>query len=275
MFGLSELKAMTRTPPTDDSAIAADALPALRRGARRSVAPCFLILAGLAIGLAAAGQLGAWFVVKALIVFAAAMLPMFGALSAHAPHRSFGAANRITLLRLALIALLAAGIGETPPDAIAAQWTVVAIAATAALLDAVDGPLARASGLSSPFGARFDMECDAFLTLVLSVLVLAFDKAGPWIVASGLMRYAFVLASWAWPWLARPTPPRLWRKTICVVQISSLIVCLAPIVATSWSQAIAAASLLALCGSFGADVHWLMRRRFEDATNRPLQGQTR
>lgn len=267
---------MTPTPPTDGSIIAADALPVLRRSALRSVAPCFLLLIGLAVGLAAAGQLGPWFVVKALVVFAAAMLPMFGALPAHAPHRSFGAANRITLLRLALIALLAAAIGEAPAAATeAAMWAVVAIAATAALLDAVDGPFARVSGLASPFGARFDMECDAFLTLVLSVLVFAFDKAGPWIVAAGLMRYVFVLASWAWPWLARPTPPRLWRKTICAVQISSLIVCLTPIVATPWSQLIAAASLMALCGSFGADIRWLVRRRFDNAANQPLQGSAR
>ena len=47
------------------------------------------------------------------------------------------------------------------------------------------------------------METDALLVLVLCLLVLHFDKAGAWILAAGLMRYAFVLATKLWPWLAR------------------------------------------------------------------------
>ena len=38
----------------------------------------------------------------------------------------------------------------------------------ALLLDAVDGGVARRTGTVSGFGARFDMEVDAFLILVLS-----------------------------------------------------------------------------------------------------------
>ena len=37
-------------------------------------------------------------------------------------------------------------------------------------LDGVDGWLARRSGIASAFGARFDMEIDALLILVLAVL---------------------------------------------------------------------------------------------------------
>ena len=47
----------------------------------------------------------------------------------------------------------------------------------ALILDGVDGKVARRTGTSTALGARFDMEVDAFLILVLSVYVL--DVAGP------------------------------------------------------------------------------------------------
>ena len=62
------------------------------------------------------------------------------------------------------------------------------------LLDGVDGWLARRHRIASAFGARFDMEIDALLILALSVLAWRHEKAGAWVVASGLLRYAFVAA---------------------------------------------------------------------------------
>jgi hypothetical protein len=44
------------------------------------------------------------------------------------------------------------------------------------------------------------------------------------------------------------------------VQIVSLLVALAPVVAPPWSAAVALAGLAALVWSFGVDVHWLARR---------------
>jgi hypothetical protein len=48
---------------------------------------------------------------------------------------------------------------------------------------------------------------------------------------------------------------------VCVISITSLIVCLGPIISHSWSSGLAAASLLLLAASFTADVLWLVRRR--------------
>ena len=234
-------------------------LAALRRDAWREALPCVLLLAGLAAVLAALGALGPWFHLKALLAFAAAFSLVLASLAAHAPNLRFGAANRVTLARLALICLLAAAIGEAADDTLA--WGCVAVATIAALLDAIDGPLARRGGLASAFGARFDMESDALLVLVLSLLVLHLGKAGAWILAAGLMRYAFVLAARPWPWLARPLASSVRRKTVCVAQITALIVCLGPVVALPWSRALAAASLALLAASFAIDTAWLMRRR--------------
>jgi phosphatidylglycerophosphate synthase len=249
-------------PGTDGLAPVSGArLAALRRDAWREAVPCGLLLAALAAGLAVLGDLGAWFGFKALAVFGAAFACVLHGLPAHAPNARFGAANRVTLARLALIALLAAGIGEALAGAPAMAWGAVVVATVAALLDALDGPLARAGGLASEFGARFDMETDALLVLVLCLLVFHFGKAGAWVLLAGLMRYVFVLAAWRLPWMARQLMPSWRRKAVCVVQITSLIVCLGPVIEAPWSRLLAAASLALLSASFAADVLWLMRRR--------------
>ena len=234
---------------------------ALRREAWREGLSCLMLLTLLAGSAGKLAEFGPWFHIKAVAVFCAAFILVLRGLAAHAPNRRFGSANRVTLARLALIALLAAGIGESLGHADAIAWATVFIATTAALLDALDGPLARAHGASSEFGARFDMETDALMVLVLGMLVVDFGKAGPWVLAAGLMRYAFVLAARFWPWLARPLPPSTRRKTVCVVQITALIVCLSPVVPSVWSQAVAAASLVALTASFAVDIAWLARQR--------------
>jgi phosphatidylglycerophosphate synthase len=234
---------------------------ALRRDAWREATTCLVLLMILSGGAGALAGLGPWFHVKAAGVFVAAFAVAQRGLPAHSPNRRFGPANRVTLVRLALVAVLAAGVGEAFADPAAIAWATFVIATAAALLDALDGPLARAHGFASEFGARFDMETDAFMVLVLCLLVIHFDKAGAWIVAAGLMRYVFVLAAKVWPWLDCPLPPSQRRKSVCVVQITSLIVCLGPFTPVASSEAIAAGSLAALAASFAADVLWLARHR--------------
>ncbi|MFH7468205.1 CDP-alcohol phosphatidyltransferase family protein, partial [Pseudomonas syringae group genomosp. 7] len=76
----------------------------------------------------------------------------------------------------------------------------------------VDGWLARRSGLVSRFGARFDMEVDAALALILSLHLLAGTAVGAEALVLGLARYAFVAAGLAWPWLSADLPPTDRRK---------------------------------------------------------------
>lgn len=217
------------------------------------------LLAALVAGLV----LSAWFAPKALAVYAGAAVLLWFGLHGHAPHLRFGPANAITLGRLVLVALLAASVGEPVLDAQAFGWWALAVATLAASLDGVDGPIARRRHEASAFGARFDMETDALLVLVLSALVLHLDKAGAWVLASGAMRYAFVAAAWVWPWLARPLAPSLRRKAVCVVQIVVLIVCLSPWVPPAFSAALAAVGLLALGLSFAQDLWWLARHQHD------------
>jgi phosphatidylglycerophosphate synthase len=166
----------------------------------------------------------------------------------------FNWANAVTSLRLGLVVSLWL-LGP------AAGWTLVGVAATGAVLDVVDGPIARRSGRTTAFGARFDMETDAFLILTLSVFVWRISHAGAWVVASGLMRYGFVAAGWLLPWMRAELPPSVRRQAVCVVQIVALITALAPIVTPPLSTAISAVGLAILTWSFGLDVRWLARHR--------------
>ena len=235
-----------------------------------------LLAGGLGVLVASSMLVGQGFfelghTIKAMVLFGVgagliwhSLAPSSGNGVAH-PHARLGPANRVTLLRLALVALIAGMIGEPVPAAPLASapglaWAVVVLATLTALLDAVDGHLARRSGLASAFGARFDMETDAFFILVLCALVVQVGQAGPWILASGLMRYAFVGAACLWPWLSAPLQPSKRRQTVCVVQITTLIVCMGPVIPPALAAGLAALSLALLTASFAIDVRTLSRR---------------
>ena len=76
--------------------------------------------------------------------------------------------------------------------------------------------MARRTGTATPLGARIDGEADAFLILLLSIVVS--QDYGGWVLAIGAARYALLLAGWLIPWLAAPLPPRYWRKVVAAVQ---------------------------------------------------------
>lgn len=171
---------------------------------------------------------------------------------------ALGPANRVTLSRAMLVcgvaALTASSFSRPAPVA-----TLVTLAAVALVLDAVDGWLARRTGTVSAVGARFDMEVDAFLILVLSVYVAR--SAGAWVLAIGAARYVFVAARWALPWMQGTVPPRHWCKVVAAVQGIVLTVVAADLLPRSWEYAVLAASLVLLAESFGRETWWLWRHR--------------
>jgi phosphatidylglycerophosphate synthase len=178
--------------------------------------------------------------------------------------RRFGLPNHLTLLRAGLTCLMGGALFLCG-GAAAAGWTLIALAVVALCLDGLDGWLARRLGLHSPFGARFDLEVDALLLLILALLVWETGRAGPWVLAIGLMRYVFVLAGLLLPALRRPLPESRRRKVVCAVQGGALIACLVPPLSSAWASVLAAAALLALIGSFAQDVGWLVRERRQAA----------
>jgi phosphatidylglycerophosphate synthase len=139
-------------------------------------------------------------------------------------------------------------------------WSVV-LGTLALSLDGLDGWLARRTSTESAFGARFDMESDAALLMVLSVLAWRADQAGVWVLGIGLMRYAFVAAAWAWPWMNGELPPSMRRKVICVVQGVALLIALAPFTPAVLGAGVLAVALATLTWSFAIDTGWLARHR--------------
>jgi phosphatidylglycerophosphate synthase len=124
-------------------------------------------------------------------------------------------------------------------------------------LVAVAGQVARRTGSTTVLGARFDMEIDAFLILVLSVY--AGDRFGWWTVALGAYRYVFVAASWALPWLTAALPHRFSRKVVAALQGIVLALVTADLLPHLLAVAALAVALGALTWSFGRDTHWLYR----------------
>jgi phosphatidylglycerophosphate synthase len=219
----------------------------------------------VAVGLLAVSRLhlSAAYLPKVLLLFAAGAGLMLLALPASHRFVRMGAANHVTLVRGALVALLAGLVGERGSTAMAA--VAVAVASTAMVLDGVDGWLARRFGTESGFGARLDMETDAVFVAVLALLVWRFGKAGSWVLLSGLMRYLFAALVAIVPRLQRPVPSTMRGKTIAVLQMIALTVALAPICNPAVSVWVAAAGLLALVVSFSLDVSWLLRHPVPDA----------
>ncbi|WP_461124815.1 CDP-alcohol phosphatidyltransferase family protein [Saccharothrix stipae] len=162
-----------------------------------------------------------------------------------------GPADRVTSARGLLVggvtALVAAGGRETA--------LLVALAAVALALDFVDGQVARRTGTTSAMGARFDMEVDAFLILVLSVHV-AF-ALGPWVLVVGALRYAFVAASWGLAWLRGALPPSQARKVVAAVQGIALVVAASGLL--PHDGVLVGLALASLGWSFGRDIAWLWR----------------
>jgi phosphatidylglycerophosphate synthase len=178
---------------------------------------------------------------------------------------TLGVANGVTLARATLVGGVAALVtssfgGESAVSAI------VTLAAIALALDAVDGWIARRTNTSTPVGARFDGEVDALLILVLSVYVAR--SMGAWVLAIGLMRYAF-LAAGVLPWMRLALPARYWRKVVAATQGIVLTVAAADVLSRAWASAALVLALILLVESFGRDVHWLVVTRWRPVEQPP------
>ena len=198
-------------------------------------------------GLGLPGWLAAvTFCVAGWAVLAEAM-PRYGV-------QRFGPADLVTLTRAVLVGAVTALVADTDRGSV---WPLVVIAAVALAMDAVDGKVARRTNTASEFGARFDMEVDAFLILVLSVYVSM--ALGPWVLLIGAMRYAFVAAARALPWLNAPLPPSTARKTVAALQGVLLLLAASDLLPYAGTFAVVATALALLVWSFGRDILWLWR----------------
>jgi phosphatidylglycerophosphate synthase len=169
-----------------------------------------------------------------------------------------GPADLVTLLRSALVGGVAALVADSFSRPVAPVALAV-LAGVALLLDGVDGRVARRTGTVSEVGARFDMEVDSVLVLLLSASAAL--SIGPWVLAIGSVRYARLVAGWVLPWLRRPVPPRYWCKVVAVVQGVVLTVAAADLLPRAVAVLALVVVALLLAESFGREVSDLCRTR--------------
>lgn len=230
----------------------------LLKNALWSILTIMLLAVTLAWMTDAALQLAGTLLSRTVVLIAIGALLVLRPLRTHHPFGRVGVANHITMARGALVLLLLGLVGiESTPQI---QAAALGIAMISSALDAADGWAARRTQMSSAYGARFDMETDALLILTLSLLAWQFEKAGAWVLISGLIRYAFVVASWLVPWLQQPLPPSYRRKTVAVLQTVSLVIAIAPFIERNITAPLCACALAVLAWSFLVDIVALKRR---------------
>jgi phosphatidylglycerophosphate synthase len=193
-----------------------------------------------------------------LTLFAGILVTLARQLTGYHPFPRLGTANRITLVRAGVACLIAGRALDAAPIDIKERWIIVCLAGAALLLDGADGWAARRQGLASAFGARFDMETDAFAIAVLALTVARAGSVPCWVLAIGAMRYLYLGAGYLLPLLRVPAPASAFadrrRKTIAVVQSLALLVALAPATSPGWAEAACALALGLLGYSFAADI---------------------
>ncbi len=229
-------------------------------GVRHGLAVCVVGL-GVVLALLGVGRPG-WVTATACAVVLGAATARRAAVDGV---EAFGPADLVTLTRATLACAVAGLVAEAlvgGGSGVAQAGALVPAAAVALVLDFVDGQVARRTRTASTFGARLDGEADAFLILVLSAYVAR--SAGAWVLALGLVRYAYAVAAWLVPWMQRQLPPRYWRKVVAAFTGISLLVAAADHAPSgiTWAGLVVAALLLA--ESFGWDVVWLWRQRRKD-----------
>lgn len=225
------------------------------------------LAAGLVLQLAVAGAtwrvlaLPASYLGGVFILFGVLALVLAGSHPGHErePGPGLGPANRVTFGRALLVTAVVALLPYLEGAGSGTSWWIIVLATVAMVLDGLDGRVARRTGTSTAFGARFDMELDAFLLLGLSLLGWASGRVGAWILLVGGMRYLFVAAGWLWPVLSGELPESGRRKTVCVVQGIALLVCLGPVIPAWMASVVGGGALLLLSWSFAVDVRWLLK----------------
>ncbi|MDX6324239.1 MAG: hypothetical protein QOK15_593 [Nocardioidaceae bacterium] len=224
---------------------------------------CLLAALDVTLGLTAVG----W-VSGLLCAAGTSTLLARGLIASGAP--GLGPADRVTLTRAMVVAAVAAlaaqALLSTPGRG--GRGVLVALAAVALALDAVDGWVARRTGTASPLGARFDMEVDAFLILVLSVHVA--PAAGAWVLLIGAARYLLAGAEQVLPWLRAPVPRRFWRKVVAAVQGIVLTTVAAALLPPVVSRIGLGVALVLLAESFGRDVWFLHAQRLPERAQPPF-----
>jgi len=180
------------------------------------------------------------------------------------PELRFTLATAVTVVRGTIAAALAGFLAVGRPEGVLA-WLPAALFAVSALLDGIDGVIARAMDDISAFGSQLDADIDGFTLLVGAAVVVGFDLAPLVYLSVGLARFAFVGGC---TWRRRrgaavqglPSSPL--RPALFVVQLCVVFAVLTPLFPADVSVVLTTAATVPFLAMFLHD--WLVvSGRFE------------
>ena len=162
-------------------------LSPLERACLRIGAAGLVVVAGaIIVASACAPEAAASFAALSLATWLVVAATLWGAHArAGAGSAPLGVATHVTALRGLLVSLVA-GFVCVPPSG-AASFIPAILYGAAALLDNVDGRVARRRGEASPLGAHFDEAMDALGVLVAAALSPVLRPEITWAAATMLM----------------------------------------------------------------------------------------
>lgn len=168
-----------------------------------------------------------------------------------------GAANRLTLLRGAMLALMAGFLFAPRPGGWLA-WAPAALYGAIVLLDGLDGAVARLTGQSTRLGEVLDLELDALGMLVAPLLGVWYAQLPPWFLLVSAARYLFVLGLWRRRRRGLPVyelPPSHRRRSLAGLMMGFVGVALWPVFSPPQTWVAATAVMLPFLVGFTWD--WL------------------
>ena len=147
-------------------------------------------------------------------------------------YKTLGWANKLTLLRSWLIATVAGFLFQPWPEGAVLAWLPGMLYFFAAVLDRVDGYVARRTGQSSLLGNELDTVADALGLAIASLLAFAYGQVHWSYLLFGIAYYLFHAGIMWRNWRGLPIyplPPALHRRTWAGFQMGFLVVVLWPL----------------------------------------------
>ncbi len=174
------------------------------------------------------------------------------------PYLTLGWANRLTLLRGGLIALTGSFLFQ-PQVAGLAAWIPGLLYTLAAILDRMDGFVARRSKQTSLLGSELDTVYDALGLLIAPLLAVGYGKIHWSFLLVSAAYYIFV---WGLYWRAKhnlpvyPLLPSMLRRTLAGFQMGFVAFILLPCFHAPLTMVIGIAFMLPILAGFIVD--WLV-----------------
>jgi CDP-diacylglycerol--glycerol-3-phosphate 3-phosphatidyltransferase len=172
---------------------------------------------------------------------------------------TFGVGNTVSLLRGLVMGLLAGFVFlPRPMDGLLA-WMPAMLYTVLAILDYLDGYLARITGQATVLGARLDGAFDALGLLVAVGLAVWYGQLPGWYLLIGLSRYLFSFGSW---WRKRQgksvydLPPSSNRRVLAGFQMGFISVILWPLFSPPGTTLAGVIFAIPFLAGFGRD--WLV-----------------